>query len=52
MFRLAGYFVLAQCALAGAAFASDVPVPEPTTMALLAVAVGGIAVARKFRKRK
>ncbi len=53
LFRLAGYFTFVQCCLAGAAFAGTVvvPVPEPATLALLAVGAGGIAVARKFRNR-
>jgi hypothetical protein len=51
--RLAAYFVFAQCCLAGAAFAgSIVKAPEPATMGLIAVGVGGLAIARKFRGRK
>ena len=51
--RLTAYFAFVQCCLAGAAFAgSPLPVPEPATMGLIAVAVGGLAVARKFRNRK
>ena len=53
LFCLLTYFLLAQAALAGAAFAG-VPanVPEPATLALVAVGIGGIAVARKLRNRK
>ena len=51
--RLAAYFAFVQCCLAGAAFAGvSFRVPEPATMGLIAVAVGGLAVARKFRNRK
>jgi hypothetical protein len=53
LFRLTAYFGFVQCCLSGAAFAGALaPVPEPATMGLLAVAVGGLAVARKFRSRK
>jgi hypothetical protein len=51
--RLATYLVFAPCCLAGAAFAGiSVTVPEPATLGLVAVAVGGLAVARKFRNGK
>ena len=53
LFRLTAYFAFVQCCLAGAAFAgASVRAPEPATMGLIAVAVGGLAVARKFRNRK
>jgi len=44
----AGFALVASPALAGAAV---VPVPEPTSMALLVAGIGGVAVA-KFRRRK
>ena len=51
--RLTAYFVFAQCCLASAAFAGlPIRAPEPATMGLMAVAVGGLAVARTFRNRK
>ncbi len=38
---------------AGTSFATPtVQVPEPSTMALIAAGIAGLAVARKFRKRK
>ena len=53
LFRLAAYFAFVQCCLAGAAFAGGpVRTPEPATMGLIAVAIGGLAVARRFRNRK
>jgi hypothetical protein len=53
LFRLTAYFAFVQCCLAGAAFAGSVArIPEPATMGLIAVAVGGLVVARKFRNRK
>jgi hypothetical protein len=36
---------------AGAASAGNVPVPEPTSLALLAAGLGGAAIV-KFRRRK
>ena len=46
--------LMATSLMAGAAFAGTVaqPAPEPASMALLAVGIGGIAVLRKVRRRK
>jgi len=44
----AGFALVASPALAAVA---AVPVPEPTSIALLAAGIGGVAVA-KFRRRK
>ena len=53
LFHLLTYFLLAQAALAGSAFAGTlVKAPEPATLALVAVGIGGVAVLRKFRNRK
>ena len=49
--RLAAWFTVAQCFIAGAALA-DVTVPEPASMALFGVGIGGVALARKFFRRK
>jgi hypothetical protein len=53
LFRVVAYFAFVQCCLASAAFAGiSTTVPEPASLGLIAVAVGGLAVARKFRGRK
>lgn len=53
LFRLTAYFAFVQCCLAGAAFAGSIAqIPEPATMGLIALGVGGLAVGRKFRNRK
>ncbi len=53
LFRLTAYFAFVQCCLAGAAFAGAVVrAPEPATMGLIVVGVGGLAAARLLRKRK
>ncbi len=55
MLQLAVTALIAQGLMAGAAFAGTiVPIntPEPASMALLAVGVGGVAVVRKLRRPK
>ncbi len=47
---LAALFAI--CAASTAAFAGAVPVPEPSSLALLAGGVGVVYLARKFRRGK
>ncbi|MGB8275193.1 MAG: PEP-CTERM sorting domain-containing protein [Alphaproteobacteria bacterium] len=51
LFAIAATFVLAHTAFAGLLVPAPTEVPEPGTLALIAVGLGGLAFA-KFRKRK
>lgn len=52
LIRLTAYALLAQAALIGVASAIPVAAPEPASLSLLTVAIGGVAVSQVFRKRK
>jgi hypothetical protein len=43
--------MMALVGLSASAFAGLTPVPEPTSLALLAVGFGGVAVAKYFRRK-